>query len=226
MTEHQHTHPQPRAHDHDLPDDAVAFWEEKYAGSTGVWSGEPNRALVDEASDLSPGHALDLGCGEGGDALWLAARGWTVTGLDLSPTALARAEAATRATGLADRVRWEVADLADPATWPGDGPYDLVTACFLQTPLEFPRTDVLRRAAGLVTPGGHLLVVAHAAPPPWADLPPERVDEFHPAERELADLALDATWEVLVAEDRAREATGPDGQPGSLLDSVVRARRR
>ena len=224
MTEHQRAHPP--AHAHDLPDDAAAFWEEKYAGTTGIWSGEPNRALVDEATDLAPGHALDLGCGEGGDALWLAARGWTVTGLDLSPTALARAEAAGRAAGLAVRLRCEVADLADPATWPGDGPYDLVSACFLQTPLEFPRTDVLRRAAGLVAPGGHLVVVAHAAPPPWSDVPPERFDEFHPAERELADLALDDTWEVLVAEDREREVSRPDGQSGLLLDSVVRARRR
>src|SRR5687768_8912240 len=97
MTEHQHAHP---AHDHDTPDDPLAFWEEKYAGATGIWSGQPNGALVDEAADLAPGHALDLGCGEGGDALWLAERGWTVTGLDLSPTALARAGAAARAAGL------------------------------------------------------------------------------------------------------------------------------
>jgi SAM-dependent methyltransferase len=226
MTEHQHAHTHHPDHHRDLPDDAVTFWEEKYAGGAGIWSGEPNGALVDEAAGLAPGHALDLGCGEGGDALWLAARGWTVTGLDLSPTALARAGAAAHEAGLADRVRLEIADLASPGSWPGDGPYDLVTACFLQTPLEFPRTEVLRRAAGLVASGGHLLVVAHAAPPPWSDVPPERFDEFHPAERELADLALDESWEVLVAEDRERAATGPDGRPGSLLDSVVRARRR
>ena len=208
------------------PDDHVAFWEEKYAGTTGIWSGEPNRVLVDEATGLAPGHALDLGCGEGGDALWLAAQGWTMTGLDLSPTALARAGAAARTAALEHRLRLEVADLASPADWPGDGPYELVTACFLQTPLEFPRTDVLRRGAGLVAPGGHLLVVAHAAPPPWADVPPERLHEFHPAEHELGDLALDDSWDVLVAEDRERVAQGPDGHPGSLLDSVVLARRR
>ncbi len=220
MTEHPHVH------DHDPATDPTAFWEEKYAGSSGIWSGEPNRALVDEAAGLAPGRALDLGCGEGADALWLAGRGWTVTGLDLSPTALGRAEAAARAGGLDDRVRWRVADLADPATWPDDAPYDLVTACFLQTPLDFPRAEVLRGAAAHITPGGRLLVVAHAAPPPWSDMPTERHDEFPTVEREVADLALDETWEVEVAEVREREATGPDGQRGHLLDTVVRARRR
>ena len=217
---HDHAHQH-----HSTSDDPTTFWEQRYAGSSGLWSGEPTRALVDEASGLPPGRALDLGCGEGGDALWLAGRGWTVTGLDLSPTALRRADAAARAAGLSARVRWEVVDLADPAGWPDEAAYDLVTACFLQTPLEFPRTEVLHRAADLVAPGGRLLVVAHAAPPPWSDVPPERHDEFHPAARELADLALGEEWAVEVAEDREREASGPDGEQGVLLDSVVVARR-
>ncbi|WP_432476493.1 class I SAM-dependent methyltransferase [Nocardioides sp. GXQ0305] len=220
MTEHRH------AHDHSASGDPTDFWEEKYAGASGIWSGEPNRALVDEATDLAPGHALDLGCGEGGDALWLAARGWTVTGLDLSPTALGRADAAARAARLDDRTHWLVADLADLATWPDDAPYDLVIGCFLQSPLEFPRAAVLRRAATLVAPGGRLLVVAHAAPPPWSDVPADRHDEFPTVERELADLALDDGWQIEVAEVRERDATGPDGQRGHLLDTVVRARRR
>ncbi|QBR92441.1 class I SAM-dependent methyltransferase [Nocardioides euryhalodurans] len=216
---HEHTHTT-------VHDDPTTFWEERYAGRTGIWSGDPNRALVDEAADLPPGRALDLGCGEGGDAVWLAGRGWTVTGVDLSPTALARAAAAARDAGVADRLRCEVADLADASTWPDEAPYDLVTACFLQTPLEFPRVEVLRRAAERTAPGGRLVVVAHAAPPPWSDVPPERHDEFHPAERELADLALGEEWVVEVAEDREREVTRPDGEAGVLLDSVVVARRR
>lgn len=219
MSEHVHDGPGPGA-------DPTAFWEEKYAGASGIWSGRPNQALVEEVSGLSPGRALDLGCGEGGDALWLAGRGWTVTGLDLSPTALRRADAAARAAVLSARVRWGVADLADTTSWPDEAPYDLVVACFLQTPLEFPRAEVLRSAAGRVARGGQLLVVAHAAPPPWSDVPPDRHDEFPGAERELAALALDDAWDVLVAEEREREATGPDGQPGMLLDSVIRARRR
>ena len=220
MTHHHH------AHDHaPTPQDPTTFWEEKYAGTTGIWSGEPNRALVDEASGLEPGRALDLGCGEGGDALWLAGRGWTVTGLDLSPTALGRADAAARAAGLADRVSWRLTDLADADGWPDEPAYALVIACFLQTPLEFPRAEVLRRAAGRVAPGGRLLVVAHAAAPPWSDVPPDHHAEFPTVEEELADLALEDAWEVEVAEVRERDATGPDGRRGHLLDTVVRARR-
>ena len=143
------------------------------------------------------------------------------------PPPSARAEAAARAAGLDDRVRLEVADLADPATWPGDGPYDLVTACFLQTPLEFPRTDVLRRAAGLVTPGGHLLVVAHAAPPPWADVPPERLRRVPPgrarARRPRARRRVGGRSSPRTASARPPARTG---SPALLLDTVVRAVRR
>ena len=219
MTEHAHDRVS------DPAADPTSFWEQKYAGTSGIWSGHPNRALVDEASTLAPGRALDLGCGEGADALWLAARGWTVTGLDISATALRRADEAARRAGLADRVRWEVADLADTTNWPDHGPYDLVAACFLQTPLEFPRAQVLRHAAGLVAAGGHLLVVAHAAPPTWADVPPERHDEFPTVERELADLALGGGWRVEVAEERVRAGAGPGGPHGHLRDTVVRVRR-
>ncbi len=219
MTSHAHAHPEPGT-------DPTTFWEERYAGTTDIWSGRPNRVLVDEVADLPPGRALDLGCGEGADAVWLAGRGWEVTGVDLSPTALRRAAEAATTAGLNDRVRWRVADLADPPTWPDEPAYDLVTACFLQTPLEFPRVAVLQQAADRVAAGGRLLLVAHAAPPPWADVPVERHDAFQPASRELADLALDDGWQVEVAEDREREATGPDGRSGVLLDSVVLARRR
>lgn len=219
---HEHQHP---GHGPDPSQDALDFWEQKYAGAGDLWSGRPNHALVEEASPLAPGRALDLGCGEGADARWLAARGWTVTGVDLSATAVARADRAARAEGLADRVRWVVTDLVDPAGWTVGEPYQLVTACFLQTPLDFPRAEVLRRAAGLVAPGGRLLVVSHAAPPAWSEVPPGRRHEFPDPEHELADLALDGPWEVEVAELRERAVTGPDGAPSLLLDSVVRARR-
>ena len=219
---HHHTHP-----DHpDADADATTFWEEKY-GSTDIWSGRPNHMLVDLAGDLAPGRALDLGCGEGGDALWLADRGWTVTGLDISPTALARADEAAQRAGLRERTHWVAADLADPASLAAVGTVDLVNACFLQTPLDFPRAEVLRRAADLVAPGGHVLVVAHAAAPPWADIPDELLDGFPTPEGELADLDLaPEEWEVLVADVRERPATGPDGEHAVLLDSVVLARRR
>jgi SAM-dependent methyltransferase len=219
---HHHTHP-----DHpDTDADPTTFWEEKYGGSD-IWSGRPNHMLVDLAGDLAPGGALDLGCGEGGDALWLAERGWTVTGLDISPTALGRAEQAALRAGVHERTHWVAADLAEPDSLTAVGPVDLVNACFLQTPLDFPRAEVLRRAAGLVAPGGHVLVVAHAAAPPWADIPAELMNGFPTPDGELADLDLaPEEWEVLVADVRERPATGPDGEHAVLLDSVVLARRR
>jgi hypothetical protein len=101
-----------------------------------------------------------------------------------------------------------------------------VSACFLQSPLDFPRADVLRRAASLVAPGGRLLVVAHAAAPPGADLPEGHHADFPRPEDDLADLALDGAWRVEVAEVRERDATLPDGRQAVLLDSVVRVARR
>ena len=142
------------------------FWEARYSGSDGVWSGRVNPTMAEVAADLPPGRALDLGCGEGGDVLWLAERGWQVTGVDISPTAVARGRAAAAAAGLPEgQVRFVADDLASFAA---DGEYDLVTACFLQSPVELNRSGALVRAAARIAPGGHLLVVTHAAPPPWA----------------------------------------------------------
>lgn len=219
--------------------DAAQFWEDRYADTSRVWSGRPNQVLVDVAAELPVGRALDLGCGEGGDAIWLAERGWQVTGVDIASTAIGRARDAASAAGIpANRIRWHAQDLA---SWTGDdgdgdGGYDLVSACFLQSWFDFPRAEILRNAATLVAPGGHLLVVAHAAPPPWADLPDGNGHDDHghghdhlfPApDDELRDLDLpESDWEVLVAKTRDRDAHGPDGRRGVLTDGVVLMRRR
>jgi 2-polyprenyl-3-methyl-5-hydroxy-6-metoxy-1,4-benzoquinol methylase len=144
----------------DAPADAATFWESRYAERHRIWSGEPNAALADVASAIRPGRALDLGCGEGGDTVWLAEQGWQVTGVDISATAVARGRALATARGVAeDRITWIVEDLA---AWEPADRYDLVTSCFLHSPVDFPRAAVLRQAAAAVAPGGHLLVVAHA----------------------------------------------------------------
>ena len=200
------------------------FWEERYRSQPRIWSGRPNPQLVDEVADLPPGTAVDIACGEGGDALWLAGRGWTVTGVDLAQTALDRlADAATQAgPEIARRVRTVRADLGD---WdPGAARYDLVTSHFLHLPPE-ARAAGFRRMAAAVAPGGTLLVVAHHA----SDLAttigrPDLPDLFF----EPADVvaALDpAGWDVLVAEARPRTATDPDGNEITIRDTVVRARR-
>lgn len=223
-----HQHPQPD----DAPDVVPAdFWEDRYAGADAVWSGRPNATMVDVVGSLglTPGTALDLGCGEGGDALWLARQGWQVTGLDISPTAVGRARAAADAAGLgaglgAERAAFEVTDLAH---WRDERLFDLVTASFLHSPVELPRAEILRQAADRVAPGGHLLLLAHAAPPPWAkDHDAHGPRTLTPTE-ELEQLAPDpAAWEVLIAETRERAATGPDGEAATLEDGVVVLRRR
>jgi len=124
---------------------AEAFWEPHYAASD-PGTGGPNPVLVDLVGELAPGRALDLGCGGGGDALWLAQRGWAVLTVDVSATALARAADRTAGAGLTDRVRTERHDLT--ATFP-HGAFDLVSAQYLLSPVEFDRpTDVRPRCRG------------------------------------------------------------------------------
>lgn len=211
---HQHTAHAPAT------DDPTEFWENRYGEKDAIWSGRANWMLVHTVGDLRPGRALDLGCGEGGDAIWLAERGWTVTGVDISPTAVARATRAAADRGLAALFR-----TVDLETWHTDEAFDLVTACFLQSPLAFGREEVLRRAAGLVAPGGHLLSVAHAAAPPWSGMAHDPTMVFPTPDGDLAALALGEGWQVLIAEVRSRPATGPDGQEATLDDSVLLVRR-
>lgn len=205
--------------------DPAEFWEGFYAAADRVWTGRVNAALADVAAGLPPGRALDLGCGEGGDAIWLAGRGWRVTGVDVSATAVARGRAAARAAGLPD----DAVDLvvADLATWAPQGSFDLVTASFLQSPVDLPRAVVLRRAAGWVAPGGHLLVVGHAGPPSWAGPEHATAHAFADPAGDLADLAPDpAGWSVEVAEVRERAVTAPDGTAGTVPDGVLLLSRR
>lgn len=201
------------------------FWENRYAASDRIWSGRPNATLVDVASPLQPGRALDLGCGEGADAIWLAQQGWQATGIDISPSAVSRAASAALDAGLpVARARFLVQDLAE---WQPVERYELVTASFLQSPVALARDAVLRRAAAAVDPGGHLLVITHAAPPSWAAGHDIAGHRFLSPEQELAELALDPTlWSTELAETRRRAVTAPDGSPATLDDTVVLVRRR
>src|SRR5699024_1784509 len=114
---------------------------------------------------------------------------------------------------------------ADLATWEPTGQYELVAASFLHSRLEFPRTAVLRRAAAAVAPGGHLLVISHAAPPPWAEELDEHTHHFLDPPQEVAELDLPSHWPPGLAEDRGRPAPGPDGEETELTDAVVLLRR-
>lgn len=207
------------------------FWEDRYARSGRVWSGRANPTLVDVVEALTPGRSLDLGCGEGADVIWLAQHGWQATGVDIAPSAIAHAREAAAALGLSpDSIRFEVADLereldAEPDVELDAEQYDLVTACFLQSPVALSREQILRRAAGQVAPGGRLLIVTHAVPPPWHPAAHHHETLPQPAD-DLAALALDPErWAVELAEVRQRQAVGPDGEAALLDDGVLMVRR-
>lgn len=210
--QHQHQQgPGGTGHDH-------TSWEQRYRAAPALWSGRVNPSLVIETDGLPPGRALDVGCGEGGDVLWLAARGWRATGLDWSQVALDRAAEHAAAAGLTERVTWVRGDVA---SWqPPPGAFDLVTAHFLH-PTAPQRGPLLARLADAVAPGGTLLWVGH----PYDE---ERAaawgaDRFATATDVAADLDP-AQWEFVVQARRAREGAAADGHHDA--DEVLRARRR
>ncbi|MFK0253391.1 class I SAM-dependent methyltransferase [Streptomyces sp. NPDC090445] len=233
MPEHAHTPTHAHDHDHshrhggaapsEPPAGDQAFWDSRYRESDRIWSGNPNEALVREAAGLAPGRALDLGCGEGADAVWLARRGWQVTGTDISEVALERAAAHAAEAGVADRIALRRHDLTE--SFP-TGEFDLVSACFLHNYGDFPRARVLRTAAAAVAPGGILLVVGHGGWATWQEdeVRPE-IDFPTPGEvLDQLELPEDA-WEVLRAEEYVREQNSPDGRAGTRADNTVKVRR-
>ena len=203
--------------------EAQQVWEEHYTERDRVWSGRANARLIEVAESLPPGRALDLGCGEGGDAMWLAERGWHVTAVDISQTALDRAAADAQARNVLARIDFQRHDL--PETFP-DGTYDLVSAHYLHSMAELDRPRLLRMGADAVRPNGHLLIVDHAGPPPWASKLAHH-HAFPSAGEVVGSLDLnDAAWERVRVEAVERQAAGPDGEPGTLVDNVIVMRRR
>ncbi|OOC05964.1 SAM-dependent methyltransferase [Amycolatopsis azurea DSM 43854] len=192
---------------------ATEFWdglhERRSAGTPKV-----NTRLAEIAGPLTPGTALDLGCGGGGDALWLAGRGWRVTAVDISGAAVrslrTRGEPIT-----ALRV-----DLAED--FPG-GTFDLVSALYFHTPFALDRARVLRTAANAVKPGGRLIVVDHGSAAPWS----WDQDARFPTPLEVAaGLGLDpAEWSIDRADADEREATGPAGETATVVDHILVLRR-
>jgi thioredoxin reductase/SAM-dependent methyltransferase len=196
-------------------------WESRYAEKPSIWSGRVNAQLATVASDLTPGRALDLGCGEGADAVWLAKNGWQVVAVDVATTALQRAEKAAAAADVNDRIDFQHHDLSD--SFPA-GSFDLVSAQFLHSMVRLERPQILRQAAAAVNPGGTLLIVDHGEPPPWTK---EHVHDhvFQSADEVLAELDLPGQWQYEHVGPVSREGVGPDGQHATLIDNLMVLKR-
>jgi thioredoxin reductase/SAM-dependent methyltransferase len=194
------------------------FWEERYGSAERVWSGNPNPQLVATAADLPPRTALDVGSGEGADAIWLAARGWQVTGIDIATTALDRAAARAREEGL--DVAWQQLDLTrDPAPTT----YDLVSAFFLHLPAAQRRVAVDHLVTA-VAPGGTLLVVGHDPSDMHTGMHRPGLAEMGWTADELA-ASLGDRWIVDTCGARPRQAVDHEGNDVTIHDAVLPAHR-
>jgi SAM-dependent methyltransferase len=200
--------------------DPAAFWDGLYADRPAPADPQPNARLTETVSGLPPGTALDLGCGEGGDALWLARQGWHVTAVDVSAVAVERLTGLAASHGLAGRIATGRHDVSE--SFP-DGAFDLICAHYLHTPLGLDRAAVLRAAAYALRPGGRLLVVDHGSAAPWSW---EQDARFPSPQEVAAGIALDArTWAVERAAASRRIATGPEGRTAEVTDHVLIIRR-
>ena len=196
-----------------------AQWDNRYAEQDRLWSGNPNGALVAEVAGLTPGRVLDVGCGEGADAIWLARNGWDVTAIDVSTVALERAALHAQEAGVT--VQWMHADLAE-ARLPA-ATFDLVSAQYpalLRTPDSAAERALLEAAA----PSGLLLLVHHA------DMETHEPHDggFDPKDyvwpQMVAD-RLDDDWELEVFERRPRLIPESGAGARHRDDVVLRARR-
>jgi 2-polyprenyl-3-methyl-5-hydroxy-6-metoxy-1,4-benzoquinol methylase len=192
-------------------------WNRKH-GEAGLHFGsEPNRFLVAEAEALPPGRALDVACGSGRNTVWLAERGWRVTGVDFSDVALENARRLAAERGV--DVDWEQADLRD---WvPPAGVFDLVAVLYLHLSVD-ERRAVHRRAAGSLAPGGTLVVVGH-------DLQNLNGGHGGPQDPRVlftpADVVADLDGlEIEKAERVLRPVQTEEGE-AQAIDALIRARR-
>lgn len=194
-------------------------WDELYASTELVWTAEANRFVVEELAELPAGRALDLGAGEGRNAIWLAERGWQVTAVDFSAVGLAKAAELAAGRGLTG-VRWVEADLREYQ--PGPAAYDLVLLAYVHLPPdEFGA--LLQRAASALAPGGTLLVVGHDV---------DNIAHGHggPQDPRILHRVQDVVaalpgLTIQRAEQARRPVLTGDGERAAI-DTVVRAQRR
>ena len=199
-----------------------SFWEERWSRALGEHAGQvaqrpPNAHLRAEVERLRPGRALDAGCGHGAETLWLAARGWRVTAVDFSATALAHARSTAEAAGagVAERIDWVEGDLA---TWtPQPGRYDLVACLYVHVAGSVE--EMVRRMATGVAPGGTLFLVGHRPIDPATGAATAAVDQVQVSVGSAVAALGRGPWDFVVAEDR------PRAMAGTGVDAVICARR-
>jgi SAM-dependent methyltransferase len=190
-------------------------WDAKYAAVENLWAARPNRFLVAEVGDLAPGRALDLACGEGQNAIWLATLGWRVTGVDYSEVAIAKARGRAERAGV--DVEFVCADLVTYE--PEPSAFDLVAVLYLHIAAD-ERHAVLQHAAAALAPGGTFVLIGHDTLNMTEGVggPSDPAIHFTPDEiaAELPDLEIEKAERVL------RDVRGEERD---AIDALVRARK-
>lgn len=220
----------------------MGYWDQIWSSdrATAMNLSAPNPHLQIQVQDLSPGSAIDAGCGAGTEAIWLASQGWTVTAADIARAALEFGRERADAAGLADRIEWVQADLS---TWQPPANYDLVTTHYAHP--SIPQLEFYKRIATWVAPGGTLLIVGHLHPDKF-----DKLDKFGhahphnhdhrvtnhrehthpPAEASATAVTITAlldptSWHVVTAEESQRTMTDSSGLEKTLHDVVIHATR-
>ena len=200
-------------------------WDERYRSKGALWSGNPNPHLVAQAGELPSGHALDVGAGEGADAIWLASRGWHVIAVDLSAVALERASANAHQAGadIAGRIDWVHEDVT---SWdPGPDRYDLVSVQYVHLP-PARRQAMLKYLARAVAPGGSLLMVCHHPSDLQTTVPRPNMPELFFTGDDIAAELDPGQWAIITNAAPGRPVTDPEGNEVTVHDTVLRVMRR
>jgi SAM-dependent methyltransferase len=193
-------------------------WNRRYTGTELLWTATPNRHLVGEVRGLAVGRALDLACGEGRNAVWLAEEGWEVTAVDFSDVAVEKARELADARGV--EVAWVVADVREYE--PAPGAFDLVVVLFLHLP-EDERRAVYAHATAALAPEGRLVVIGHDILNLTEGVGgPRTPDVLYSPEDIVAELPAELEPETVERVERPVEV---DGRERTAIDALVRARR-
>ena len=201
-----------------MSDETQAFWDEMYRGRGRPRHSEPHPYLREALESATPGRALELGCGDGVNAVWLASHGWTVTAVDISSVALDAAAKRAERAGVSSRITWQHDDLSD---WTTEETFDLITALYLHTPLELNCASVLASVAAQARKDGTVLCVGHYTLPPWA-WDPDHTDGLLSASQLAIAVGFHGPeWRTVLANEVPRSVTDHDGRASTVLDAVL-----